>query len=108
MISELSLQSHHYSEIEDDLKIILLENIQTIINAITNYQICGLKGIESAYERVAGSLIIRKNSVEKASENAESENEIASFWKALEKVHKLIDAANGARDLIAPLSTLLN
>lgn len=95
------------ANIEEELKLILTDNLDNVLKAITNYQISGLNGIERAYERSAGALLLRKKLVDNELEKPESQTELAHFWRALEKVHNLIQTANSTRDLVAPMTSLL-
>lgn len=95
------------ADLQEELKHILLDNLEGVLKAITNYQISGLSGIEREYERSAGALLLRKPLVDKELERPNSKKELEPFWRSLEKVHNLIQTANSTRELFAPMTALL-
>ena len=92
------------SGIEKELMIILSNNIDEMLNAINNYHISGLAGIEKSYEISSGSVILKRELFKKEEHQAANNQSIDLFWQSMEKMHTLIQTANQTKALMAPIS----
>lgn len=95
------------SDLPQDLKMLLIKNLEAIRRSILAYKIKGLEGIEYEIERGIGSLLLHKDEIFSSRASTESSDVWSSYFKVLERLHKVVALARETKELVGPTLNLL-
>ncbi|PFM20870.1 hypothetical protein COJ41_17700 [Bacillus thuringiensis] len=91
------------SILEEDVKILLLKNLNAIRFSLASYKISGSEGMRIALEQTIGSLFLNNEVIIPI---ADDEN-IKNIFNIIDKINTLLSVGSTAKDLFAPLFNLL-
>ncbi|MES5954568.1 hypothetical protein QCI42_14110 [Bacillus fungorum] len=91
------------STLAEDVKILLLKNLNFIRFSLNSYKISGTEGMRVALEQTIGSLFINNEIIIPV---AHDEN-VKNIFNIIDKINILLSTGSSAKDLIGPLFGLL-
>jgi hypothetical protein len=95
------------SDITDELKLLLIKNLEDVRRAILAYRITGLDGIDYQVERSLGSIILHKGEILKSRSDQEAKGVWDSYFRVLDKLHKIVSVARDTKELVGPAIRML-
>ncbi|MCY8045751.1 hypothetical protein MOC94_21610 [Bacillus haynesii] len=105
LISEIEELTHNFSisTLPDKLKLIAINKLNLIREALTQYAITGPEAIEAALEQTAGSILLNPDTFLTESNS----QEVNRFFKIMDRVAKLLGLGNSAAQLIEHITKFL-
>ena len=94
------------SDIDADIKSVLLEGLEAVRQAILNYRVSGAEGIRNAVDRNIGSYARHKEEFDRASEN-EGKEVIYDYKRFINEVNAIISTVLKFRQLTEPAAQVL-
>ena len=94
------------SDIDADIKSVLLEGLEAVRQAILNYRVSGAEGIRNAVDRNIGSYARHKEEFDRASEN-EGKEVIYDYKRFINEVNATISTVLKFRQLTEPAAQVL-
>ncbi|MED0586476.1 hypothetical protein ACP8H2_09135 [Bacillus subtilis] len=105
LISEIEELTHLFSvsTLPEKLKLIAINKLNLIRDALTQYAITGPNGIEEVLEQTLGSIFLNADSFQTES----SSPEVKGFFKVIDKLTKLLGLGNSAGQFLEHINKLL-
>ncbi|MGG0185146.1 hypothetical protein [Bacillus rhizoplanae] len=91
------------STLPEDVKSLLFKNLDSIRSSLISYKISGVEGMRTALEQTIGSLFMNNEHITPV---AQDEN-VKGIFNIIDKMNTLLSTGVAAKDLIAPLFSLL-
>lgn len=105
LISEIEELTHHFSisSLHEKLKLIAINKLNLIREALTQYAIIGPKGIEEILEQTIGSIFLNAGSFIPESNSSE----VKGFFKFIRELSQLLGVGNSAGQFIEHITKFL-
>ncbi|WP_417553394.1 hypothetical protein [Marinomonas fungiae] len=87
------------SEIDPDVKELLLRNLEGLRQSLIAYRVRGLEGIEREVEAGLGSILVNKSKIEKTVSKGKNGSLLKSYIALLEVTNKTISTAKNLKEL---------
>lgn len=93
------------SNFPEDLKLLLLKNLEALRHSLIIFKIKGLEGLDDALAQVVGSCSLRRDLILPANHAATGEDKktFGAFFALVDGVGKVINVARNAKELSGPL-----
>jgi len=91
------------SVLKDEVKILLLKNLNIIRESLFTYRISGAEAMKAALEQTIGSLFINNEIIV----SVEQSEEVSRTFKVIDKLNTILSTGVAAKDLIGSISKLL-
>lgn len=88
------------SKLPQDLKALLLRNLESIRLALAAYRVRGIDGLRDEIERSFGAVLLHQEEIKEASST--DRNLWEGFFKLVGRLHKLVSLAYVGKELAAP------
>jgi hypothetical protein len=95
------------SDLPEELKGLLVRNVEDLRRAVLSYQIRGLEGIEQELARSIGSMLLNKKKLEAAAGQQSQKSLFQKYFKVILMIDKLVAIAKNATQIGAPVLGLL-
>jgi len=90
------------SNLPQDVKFLLLRNLEAIRHALLAYRVRGIEGLQEEVERSLGSVMLHRDEIA-ASKNKPEERKVwETFFKLVEQLNKVVTLARNSKELAAP------
>lgn len=89
------------SQLPDELKALLLRNLESIRLSLVAYRVRGIEGIREEIERALGSVLLHKDEIQKSSARDRSLWE--SFFNLVTRLNEVVSLARTGQELAAPV-----
>lgn len=87
------------SSIDEDLKLLLIRNLESLRQALLAYKIKGIEGIETELALNIGSIILNKDKLQESAAHNESKSIFKKFSTFLEGVNKTVSTAKKVNEI---------
>ncbi|UQI39303.1 hypothetical protein [Vreelandella venusta] len=87
------------SEIDPDVKELLLRNLEGLRQSLIAYRVRGLEGIEREVEAGLGSVLVNKSKIEKSASKGKTGSFLKAYIALLEVTNKTISTAKNLKEL---------
>ena len=88
------------SSLSQDLKLLLLRNLEAVRHALLAYRVRGIEGIQEEIERSVGSVLLHQEEIRTAL--PEDRQVWQTFFAIVERLNKLVTLARNSKELAAP------
>lgn len=90
------------SSLPQELKLLLLRNLEAIRHALLAYRVRGIEGLQEEVERSVGSILLHRSDIVASKDKPEEQKVWQSFFKVIEQLNKLVSLARNTKELAAP------
>ncbi|MFJ7888419.1 hypothetical protein ACIQYL_10045 [Lysinibacillus xylanilyticus] len=101
-IDEL-IESITQSSLQEEVKLLLFKNLNTIRESLFTYNINGAEGIKTALEQTIGSLFINNKSIVQVS----NDENVKGLFNIIDKLNSILSTGVAIKDLLGPVFSLL-
>ncbi|MEE2732893.1 MAG: hypothetical protein VYA55_18885 [Pseudomonadota bacterium] len=87
------------SNLNQELKSLLISNLEELRQAIVAFRVRGIEGIERGVEICLGSIVVNKDKIKSQADDKDVGWSIKSYFAILDVVNKTVSAAKGVKEL---------
>lgn len=87
------------SDLEIELKRLLVRNLESLRRAIVAYKINGIEGLETELEACVGAVVLNKDKVKRAADAPKGKTILEKYFSCLNFVNKTVSAAQNVEKL---------
>ena len=88
------------SQIPDELKMLLLRNLESIRLSLAAYRVRGIEGVREEIERALGSVLLHQKEIQKSC--SEDKSLWESFFELVKRLNQVVSLARTGQELAAP------
>ncbi len=89
-------------ELPDNIKKLIILNLDKIRDALITYRIKGIDGLQIEVERTIGSLYVHQKEIEDAKNEPKVKEAFSKFFLALGKINEIIGLAKNTKEMAIP------